>query len=126
MKTRYLALSVGILLAAAAGTASAHDRGYYPPPPPRVGGSVTLWGGSHGVSGWSGALSLGVPVVLGPAYGPVLAVPAHRHGSRYHHGPGRGYAKAYRKGYVKGYSRGHRHGGRHDRDDWDDWDDWDD
>lgn len=120
MKTRHVALTIGILLTAATGSAFAHDNGYYPPPPPRVGGSVTVYGGSHGVAGWSGMLQIGTPVVLGAAYAPVVAVPAHRHGPRcghrhhYGHGHGHGHGKAYRAGYRQGYANAHHHERRYD------------
>ena len=117
MKTRHVALSIGVLLAVAAGSVQAHDSYRYPTPEPQLRGGISIWGGSGGLAGWSGAIRIGSPVVVAPAYAPVIVAPPayhHRHGPRCHHGPshasGYGYGKAYRKGYAKGRRDAYRHG----------------
>jgi hypothetical protein len=114
MRTRYRIGIIGVLFLLMCGPALAHGpAGHAAYRDSGWSGAVTVWGGSGGHSGWSGALNYnwGAPYGYAPGYVPWAG--AHRHGPYCGHAPGRGYAKAYRKGYRHGH--GHSHGPVHRR-----------
>lgn len=121
MITRPVALLTGLTLLAAVGTAQAHQESRYVVQPANLAGTVTVWGGSHGPSGWAGSLSLGAPLAIGTAVVPVAAVPPpHWHGPRCGHvyqTVVHEYAQPWRADYGKGRKhhrgRGHGHGHHH-------------
>ena len=117
MKTRYLAVLAGILALAAVAPASAHERTVRLAAAPQLSGGVSLWGGSYGPAGWSGSLSIGVPIVRGPVYAApvILTPPAWHHAPRARHGVHHSRGHAYEKAWRKGYAEGRRDAGRHGR-----------
>jgi hypothetical protein len=121
MKARNAGWVAGMVFLALAGPLAAHQAGGHSGYPAEWSGSVTVWGGSYGVPGWSGSLSFGSPYVYAPGYVPWAAVsPGHRHVAQCDHGPRYAYDYAYRQGYEQGrhdhHGRrgGHRHGHGHD------------
>jgi len=77
---------------------------------PVLSGGVTIWGNSHGQTGYAGNINLGFGQVYAPApyYG-------HVHGPSCGHPAPYGYAPAYRPVYGQGYSHGYGHGKHHGR-----------
>jgi len=114
MKTRIRKVLIALTLLTFCGWAAAHEPVPYHPQP-GVTGNITIWGGSHGFSGWSGNISLGQVHGYPPAYLPVLAsLPSgHRHGPschhvpRYAHGPGHGKKHKHRRGHDGHSDTGH-------------------
>ena len=118
MKARNAGWVAGMLFLALGGPLAARQDVGHSGYPADWSGSVTVWGGSYGVPGWSGSLSFGSPYVYAPGYVPWAVVsPGHRHVVQCDHGPRYAYDYAYRQGYKHDrHDRrgGHRHGHGHD------------
>lgn len=116
MKTRHVALLTGTLLLAATGVAQAHPEARYAHVPATVGGSISVWGGSHTAAGWAGTFAVGSPAVVAAPVLPVTVVP---HGDRY--GPRghlcrHGYTRqAYPAAHHRHHASGRKHGRGHGR-----------
>lgn len=116
MKTRHVALLAGMFLVTVGASAYAHEPGRVELYPANLNGAVTLWGGSHGPSGWAGTLTIGSPIVLGTRYVPVAVLPpSHRHSARSHHVPRHVRHHGYRTAWRDGYAHGHKKGYKQDR-----------
>ena len=85
MNNRIAGLWLTVLILVFSGSALAHDGRGYGSPYGSWPGGATVWGGSHGPSGWSGTLSYRAPYVYAPKhYGWAAWPPAHRHGPACH------------------------------------------
>jgi hypothetical protein len=114
MRTRNLTCLAGLALLLTCGSALAHDRvGYVVHPSGGWSGALTIYGDSHGYSGWSGGLNYTYGINYGYAPGYVPWTARHRHGPACGHWAGHRYGKAYRKGYRHGRAHAHKAGHRH-------------
>lgn len=113
MKASYTTLLAGVLALVFCGTAIAHDSGYHQPPATgQLSGTVVLWSGGQGYTGWSGSLSYGLPPGYQPGY---IAWAPHRHlrACRHpsHFAPPRyGQERAYRNGHRDRHHNSHGRG----------------
>lgn len=112
MKTSYRLLLAGMLAMVFSATAVAHSPGGNVYVPGGWSGNATVWGNSHGQSGWTGAITYSAGYGYLPGYVPwVRPNQWSGHGSRCHHAPGHRHARAHR--HVQSHSYGHGRG--HDK-----------
>ncbi len=111
MKTRFIILMLGLSSLFVATAAVAHKPGHVVVyGGPLLSGGVTLWGNSHGQSGYAGNINLGFANTHArmPVYG-------HVHGPSCGHAMGHSYALGFKNGYRNGngYIHWRGHGRKH-------------